>query len=149
MTSVALGILNGLWWQVPVDATASRMAGVTLGGIHRRFAWHIWYFATFIFTFCGRRGWHGLWVQRFLLAPQCFVWQVCHSPTLTFVLCAVALGGTYGTGRGMVPQRVPVDTFCYHTKYADNILSSYKNSRTPCLSLYMSRLPVEIKRPLM
>ena len=44
---------------VPRDAAPSCVAGMALGGIHRRFTWQAWHLATYTFLSRGRRGTYG------------------------------------------------------------------------------------------
>ena len=110
--------------RVPVGAAASRVAGVALGDIYLHFAWQAWHWVTSTFTLRGRRGTYGtgraLVAQRVPVGAAAsrvagvalgdiylhFAWQAWHWVTSTFTLRGRR--GTYGTGRALVAQRVPV-----------------------------------------
>ena len=60
VASVALTALGGALGSVLVgDAAALCVAGMGLGDIHLRFAWHAWHLVTSTFVLRGKRGTYG------------------------------------------------------------------------------------------
>ena len=128
VAGVALTALGVLWWRSGFPWARRRLAwqawhlatsslcvaGVALGDIHLHFAWEAWHL----------RHWAGS--GRALVAQRVpvgaagsrvagvalgdiylhFAWQAWHSATATFTLRGRR--GTYGTGRALVAQRVPM-----------------------------------------
>jgi len=95
---------------------AFRVAGVTLGDIHLRFAWQAWHLETATLVSRGRRGTYGtgLGLVSRLGALGRFAWQALQLATSTFVLRGWHLApstfvsrgrrDTYGTGLALAAR---------------------------------------------
>ena len=138
---MALGLVAG-------DAAQLSVAGVALGDIHLRFAWHAWHLAA---STCVLRGRRSTWSHPFSFCVAGvagvalgdihlrFAWQVWHLVTFTFVLRGRC--GTYGIVLALGRHTPSFTHAIFHTLSLSHTTVTHHLCHTPSFIHYRCQTP--------